>query len=392
MTSIDWFGTRKLMLAREKFDVLQRSALLATLVCTLMVASSASANASSFAHTGPQPMTQSVPGTSGGKFAAVSCSAAQFCIAVGQNASGKPVTDTRSGTTWGGPKVVSVIGSKGSLNGIKCFSKSSCIAVGGDTKGPIVATWTAGRWITQEIVTTSGGSFQSVSCPTIHWCAAAGSAPPNGGVFGGFYATMTNGVWSHSTIPVAAPGNPVYPDYLGYVSSVSCSSAGNCTIFGEYGVGGTYIGGFVALLQHSLLQPATQLSTDTDSEYTSWAISCTSAVNCVAIGHQRKYTPGLQQYAGAITEVNGVWGSFVQFPGQNGTDRGLSVSCTSTGNCVATGGDAVGAVSWTESSGTWGSLVRLGSNGGYLWGVSCSTSKTCLAVGQDKKAADFVSI
>jgi hypothetical protein len=118
-----------------------------------------------------------------------------------------------------------------------------------------------------------------------------------------------------------------------------------------------------------------------------WSASCTSAIDCFAVG---TYTPsGTESQQTLIESFDGTSWSTVSSPNSDGHNNLYSVSCTSENFCMAVGysGD-------TEPDPTYESLVEIW-NGtawsvetspdlGELTGVSCLSSSDCTAVGSDE--------
>ena len=136
------------------------------------------------------------------------------------------------------------------------------------------------------------------------------------------------------------------------VSSVSCSSAGNCSAGGNYAdssgldqafvvseVNGTWrqaeeVPGTATLNTGALAvatDPATRDGAGTSS------VSCGSSGNCAAAGYYTDSSGHVQAFL--VSEVNGTWQQAKQVAGlpDNGYDEIKSVSCASAGNCSAGG-------------------------------------------------------
>ncbi len=105
------------------------------------------------------------------------------------------------------------------------------------------------------------------------------------------------------------------------------------------------------------------LNTDGLAEGTS--VSCSSAGNCAATG---RYTSGEAHWGFVVNQTNGVWGSAIPIPGlvdlnTGGVAAGNSVSCSSAGNCAVTGyysayGNQQGFVV-NQTDGVWGDAIAI---------------------------------
>jgi len=134
-----------------------------------------------------------------------------------------------------------------------------------------------------------GGSvlpLSSVSCASPGNCAAVGSYPDSSGNTQGLLLTETGGTWAtglEAVLPADAAASPQGVD----LASVSCASAGNCAAAGSYGVS---TGGGAPLLltetgdswatgvEPSLPVSASQATFGVNS------VSCASAGDCSVVG------------------------------------------------------------------------------------------------------------
>jgi len=120
------------------------------------------------------------------------------------------------------------------------------------------------------------------------------------------------------------------------------------------------------------------------------SVSCPTSGNCVAGGH---YTDGSRlSQAFVVEEKNGVWGHATAVPGlaalgSGGASTVNSVSCSSPGNCAVGGHYDGGAFVVDESNGAWGDAIEvpgipaLYSADAHVDSVSCATAGNCAAGG-----------
>ena len=189
-------------------------------------------------------------------------------------------------------------GDDAAVNSVSCSSDGNC-AIGGsylDGSGPqgFVATQTDGSWNTAIPVpglaalnTGSGATVYSVSCSSDGNCAIGGSYRDGSGPQG-FVATQTNGSWNNA-IPV--PGlAALNTGNNATVNPVSCPSDGNCAIGGSYR-DGSGLQGFVATQTNGTWNNAipvpglAALNTGDDAAVSS--VSCSSDGNCAIGGFYR---------------------------------------------------------------------------------------------------------
>jgi hypothetical protein len=315
--------------------------------CVSVVNCTAVGNAAEDPFTQDQPLSATEtngtwgPATSvdiagGGNLSSVSCSSAGDCTAVGNNAQDpdQPFYVSQTNGTWGPATVVDILGG-GTLSSVSCSSAGDCTAVGnrfdqgsyaGVSAGPISVTETNGAWgPVTPLSDLVGGLLSSASCTSAGNCTAVGNDAQNQPI----YVNQTNGTWGSAAEVLMTVG--------GAFSSVSCTSAGNCTGVGEQGVSNVPPMGyepFSATETNGIWGPVSPVNNLVAySEFTS--VSCTSAGNCTGIGRQFA-SPERPFFT---SETNGTWGPAAQV-NNLASDTLDGVSCTSAGNCTAVGEDA----------------------------------------------------
>ncbi len=184
---------------------------------------------------------------------------------------------------------------------------------------------------------------------------------------------------------------------------VSCASAGNCAVAGNYGNRSNYEEGFVVSERSGVWDKAIEIpglaALNTGGTVQVFAVSCASAGNCAAGGSYRHHGP--QGFV--VSERNSEWGKAVGVPGlaelnTGGNAQVTSVSCASAGNCVAGGsyrhhGPQGFVVS--ERNGTWRKavgvpgLAELNTDGNaQVTSVSCASAGNCAAGGTYTSGAE----
>src|SRR5215813_4120456 len=185
------------------------------------------------------------------------------------------------------------------------------------------------------------------------------------------------------------------------VSSVSCTWGGYCAVGGYYTDGAHHGQAFVASQRRGVWGTATRvpglgaLNTGDEAQVTS--VSCTSAGNCAAGGTYTNKRAHRQAFV--VSERSGVWGKAIQIPGLAALTGGgkivilYSLSCSSAGNCSAGGLSSDGrgnrqAFVVTERNGVWGKALQVPDSaalntGGYslVTSVSCASAGSCSAGG-----------
>ena len=357
----------------------------------------------------------------------VSCWSAGNCTATGSytdssgNDQGMAATET-SGTWAQATEVTLPANANASpsafLDGVSCWSAGNCTATGsytdssGNDQG-MAATETSGRWAQATEVTAPanasaslGAFLRGVSCSSAGNCTATGLYYDSSGTDQGMAATETSGTWAQA-IEVTLPANANAQPSLGaFLNGVSCWSAGNCTATGSYFTNSNNFQAMAATETSGRWAQATEVTVPANASTGSggpagdlYGVSCWSAGNCTATGQYYDSSGNFQ--AMAATETSGTWAQATEVtaPVNAQTDYGEGllngVSCSSAGNCTATGSYITNssnfqAMAATETSGTWAQATEVtapanADNAGFfeagLGGVSCWSAGNCTATG-----------
>jgi len=279
-----------------------------------------------------QPMPE-VDRPAGGQLVAVSCTAWNFCMAIGYGDS-ETVTlaEFWNGKRWLVRSVPSPVGEEGSqLNGVACTSWKFCTAVGyswnvgSNVHVPLAEHWNGRKWSIQPTPNPTGsqnGYLYGVSCTAPNVCTAVGYyyrvSQPDVGL-----AERWNGThWTIQTIPTSQLFGTV-------LTGVSCSASNACTSVGSFGTAEQWNGkswSFQNTLKPKGVQEI-ELST----------VSCTAWNACTAVGYARD---PITAASSPLAEFwNGVRWSLNSTANPHGsTSSELSgISCTDPGGCTAVG-------------------------------------------------------
>jgi hypothetical protein len=288
------------------------------------------------------------------------------------------------------------------VGSVSCPSAGNCVAGGSyadraDNDQAFLVSERNGRWGRAVEVpgiavldAVGGGQVVSVSCPSAGNCAAGGSYGDRRGNLQAFVVSERNGRWGKAIeIPGTAALNAGGADF---VASVSCPSAGDCVVGGDYTDRADNDQAFVVSERNgrwgkAIEVPGTAaLNIGGDAEVGS--VSCPSAGNCVAAGAYTGRAGNSQAFVS--TEHNNRWGKAIEVPG---TAALGTVSCPSAGNCAAGGSytDRAGNVEAfvvSERDGRWGKGIEVPgtaavNTGGsaYVHVVSCPSPGNCAAIG-----------
>jgi len=237
---------------------------------------------------------------------------------------------------------------------------------------------------------TGDSGLTAVSCASPGECSGGGFFNPPGQplVSQAFLVSQVNGAWSDA---LAVPGlAALNMGGSAEVVSVSCGAPGDCSAGGYFasgrGSGGVLmITAFVVSQVNGTWGTAQQvpglaaLNTGQDAKISS--VSCASAGNC-SVGGFYGVPSGpscCTPHAFVVSEVNGKWGRAHPIPGMTAVGQ---VSCASAGNCGAAGGGLV----VSQVNGAWGRPARItGPTSSFgtvtITVVSCAAPGNCSAAG-----------
>ncbi len=248
----------------------------------------------------------------------------------------------------------------------------------------------------------SHAAVWSVSCTSAGNCAVAGNYLASGREQD-FVAVEKNGRWGRAA---GVPG-------LGALNKggtneaavrVSCGSAGNCAVAGDYTDGAGHQQGYVASEKNAVWGQAIGVpglgALNVGGRACVWSLSCGAAGNCAVAGDYFTDVDGHRQ-GFVANEEKGVWGPATEVPGLETLNQGMeasvrAISCASAGNCTAGGfytdsSFAQQGFVAVEKNGVWGPAAgvpgletlnnRTDQPQAFVYSVSCATPGNCLAGG-----------
>ena len=308
---------------------------------------------------------------------AVSC-AANACGAAGYvgplAGTRHALTEARTGSTWAFQPAISPRGAlPASLGGVSCTSASSCVAVGTST----AQGWNGTRWRDLSAARPPGAAsinLTGVSCATATACLAVGFYINSAGGLAMLAETWNGTAWTLH--PPVRPGGAV-----GDLTSVSCSAPSACMAVGA----STNTSGATLALAESwngtawTIRPTAQPANSDGSELN--GVSCTAAGSCTAVGDYHVVRSSDLELAEAW---NGTAWSVEPTPGTNGTRILNAVSCTAPGACAAVGYRGGGPLAETWNGTAWTAQTPPSPQNSFdvfLNGVSCVAASDCTATG-----------
>jgi hypothetical protein len=298
---------------------------------------------------------------------AVSCPSATFCMAVG--AAGGPyqfLAEDWDGTNWGVVKTPTWPNNTAEpygLSAISCVSAKFCMAVGALGS----AAWDGTSWTALE----TAGWGSAVSCASPTFCMSI--------------YTNSEDIWngtSWTTLPMVPLPTWKSDASGGQLSGVSCASATACTVVGWYDNAHTP-GSMLADSWNgtSWSIETTPIVVQTYQKETLASVSCTSGLDCTAVGTHDVHN--VLTTLGATD--NGTALSLDASAPSTGTPGNLtSVSCISGTDCDAIGNDGQTVPVVEHWNGSVWSAGTISSPG--ISSISCASSSTCAVVGGETRS------
>lgn len=258
------------------------------------------------------------------------------------------------------------------------------MAVGTDEGGLIALRLTAGTWLLESLPNPTGGpvsdttpAASAVDCLSATDCMLVGNYV-NTFENSATFAERWNGIeWFSEPTPGEDSDTATTVDALSCTSAVFCLAVGNQTP----GVGEPMSAVQEALSERwngtrwvtQAAQPVSPAQAVGNAPYNELsAVACTSRSLCIAVGSASNDGGGPCRCGTLAERYTLKRGWVLRRPSQ--ADTPGSVSCPTSTMCIAVGGD--GAQAWNGA--TWRFTHIPASN---LDSVSCSSSRACVAVG-----------
>ncbi len=341
---------------------------------------------------------QSIPDPAGGAEVAltgISCASADDCEAVGNyNSSTVPaiLAERWNGTSWSIQAIPDPgASSYATLSEVSCPAADDCEAVGADSLGPFAEVWNGTSWSAQSTPAPAGvraPQLEAVSCASADFCQAVGFAVNSASHFAALAEAWNGTSWSGTLPPDPAGANTTELQGVSCFSASLCAADGYTTSSGVGTLGEGWNGTSWAIEQ--IPEPAGASTADL------FGVSCPAATTCEVAGQV-----ALPADANVLADGWNGTSWTLQAPVQpiGATSNSFSaVSCVSASDCEAAGSyyDAAGSqVSLAEVwSGTSWKIQATPSpaqgSTSTLTGVSCVSGSFCEASGSnDNGSAAF---
>jgi hypothetical protein len=321
------------------------------------------------------------PGSFANELYGVSCTASNDCVAVGifaPDASLQSTAEVWNGRKWAvqaTPNPASTANSQ--LNAVSCTAANDCVAVGSYTIGSTALTlaevWNGTAWATMPTPNASGATnseLNAVSCTAANACVAVGTYGISAHPYLALAEVWNGASWTIQSTPDPGPANEL--------EGVSCTAANACTAVGFGGSASALVEDWNGSTWSLVSTPPT--SSGSLSQLL--GVSCTAANACVAAG---SYELGADQYLTLAEAWNGSVWSIQATPSPTVNSYLDDVSCTGSNACVAVGYDYNTGSPEVPLSEVWNGVTwtskSMPDGAGVLDGTSCAVAGTCIAVG-----------
>jgi hypothetical protein len=232
------------------------------------------------------------------------------------------------------------------------------------------ASWSSAKnaALPADAASTYGGMYDLLSCPSAGNCVAGGSYVNENSEVLVTVDTETSEKWSSTAVVVPAPSaaSSSNPGMIAY--GLSCTSTTSCVLVGQFvttaGLGLPFI---ATLTNSSWTSQAITLPSNanaTTQNSIAHSVTCTSAGNCVASGNYFDNVGAGRSQGWVASEVKGVWSaaSELSMPSDASSSPLVTVNqtgCISDGNCIVVGSytnswGVAQAFGASETNGTWG--------------------------------------
>ena len=188
--------------------------------------------------------TPRLPGHQSGVLFGVSCAAPNACTAVGLSSmpsgASRTLAEAWNGSAWSIQATPNVPGAKlNSLAAVSCSAVSACTAIGNDSANisstlALAEVWNGSAWSIQPTPNPPSAANtypSSVSCTSATACTASGYLRTRGRTAVSVAMGWNGSRWSiqHAVRPASAAAS--------FLNGVSCTSAVDCTAVGDYTTG-----------------------------------------------------------------------------------------------------------------------------------------------------------
>lgn len=319
------------------------------------------------------------PGAPGGLLSDVSCKAATYCLAVGEG----PAKSGGFGgfaAIWNGTALTPIAAppiaahTLGSADAVSCVAVNRCVAIGtgtsptGDATSTFVWTWNGAKWATTAVPGQAHivPEYAGLRCFSLTSCVAVGDLDV--AISGAGSLTPMAVAWNGTSLTSLNPGLNVGLSDSARFNALSCVSPHSCVAVGAQNTGSLVwgsTGSFAEVWNGKTWAVTRWHGAAGDTTAVLLGVSCTSAVRCIAVGtHGTLNANGMVKVAApaALAWNGSKWTVLkVAGPGAGKAAYFAGISCPVNGKCLTTGATGKAGGSTTAIAGYWnGSAWKYG--------------------------------
>lgn len=331
------------------------------------------------------------------KLTDVACTSSTFCLAVGASdaEAGSAQAQARSwnGSKWSAVETPAPEGAiQSDLAALTCTSATHCVAVGDyadseeETTLALAMGWDGTEWDTAELPRPAGAlstTLAELTCPLSTSCIAVGSYLDSAEVRKPLAISWNGLEWTLLSVPVPSGAG------LSDLEGISCTATNDCVAVGSF-VNSSEVTKTLAVSWNGSAWSVNSTPEPAGSELNQlYDVSCRPTDACTAVGTYFNAS-GEQKTLALRRNTSKVW-SVQSTPDQAGalSNRLTAVSCPTNTACTATGIVEQGSkdlpltLSWNGTS--WSQQAidseALGASSVKLASLSCISATNCKAVG-----------
>ena len=324
------------------------------------------------AHAGPlqQSGWQDAQSAQSGDQIALSCVSASWCLSVCPGG-----TQVWDGSAWS--QAAAGFSSSFEVAGLSCWSRAHCVVVG-RASTPVAMRWNGTTWAKLHPPTRHPAEtgFNGISCPALKTCVLVGDLASRA-------LRWHNGTWTSQRIPRPSGTTSIH------LYAIDCPTVRSCHALGELGYRTP-----PRIPKYALLTwTGSSWKTHVLSGVSLRAISCASAVACVAVGENSTHMIGYS-WNGSTWRTSVVPDSPNKYDNAqlepNGYEQLTSVSCWAATGCQAVGVTNSAPFHRIWNGQSWSSLANPESTDGTsstseatydVNDIACAGSSSCLTSG-----------
>jgi len=232
-------------------------------------------------------------------------------------------------------------------------------------------------------------ALQGVACTSAGNCVAVGYFTDATKSTQAMAVAETGGAWGRaSELTLPAGANTAAGAQQAQLSSVACTGPGSCVAVGRFTDGAGSSQAMIVDEASGAWGGASELTLPAGADVSAGAqaglssVACTSSGNCVAVGFYTDSSGSKDRQAMVASETSGVWGQASELALPAGANTGAgeqdaslrSVACAGPGSCAAVG-------SYTDTGKSFQAMVVAEGSGAGVWGQASELALPADALG-----------